>query len=382
MSTGISNDPRSPRVPVFQQVAFAFAGFIALGAMLYFGFGRELFEEFEREAQSSQDPEDESAGRVDTESDDESKSATPQSEQQSGASINSASEQLLRQRLDEADTELSELKEQLALLLAERNERLDADRQRAALPVDTDMALNRARIQEAHMIGVTIDSELAAYREQIMQCAQLKNSLNEVGRRLAADTELVAKYAVLPHSDLPTHYDSETFEAPFMAAFSAIKHAYEVEDYSSTVSPEDVDFLRKFLARTRSDRASLALYAQSLQYLIKASQTSDPGEQTLDEAVWKMKQERAAEFLNDLVTAERETEESVSAQLREKIAEDRRRQAEPLFNRTNEAWMQWLPNRRGLQTPVQTKTATFTRLAHTSTPVRHSSTVRRRCRCP
>ena len=77
MSTGIPNDPRSPRVSVFQQVAFAFAGFIALGAMLYFGFGRELFEEFEREAQSSQDAEAESAGKVDTESDAESQSDSP-----------------------------------------------------------------------------------------------------------------------------------------------------------------------------------------------------------------------------------------------------------------------------------------------------------------
>ena len=384
MSTGIPNDPRSPRVSVFQQVAFAFAGFIALGAMLYFGFGRELFEEFEREAQSSQDAEAESAGKVDTESDAESQSDSPPAVQQSGASINSASEQLLRQRLDEADTELHELKQQLALLLDERNERLEANRRHAALPLDTDLALNRARIQEAHGIGVTIDNELVAYRQQIMQCAQLKDSLDrtEVGRRVAADSELVAKYAILTHSDLPTHNDFVRFEGPFVGAFSVIKTAYEVEDYSATVSPEDVDFLRKYLARTRAARASLALYTQSLQHLIAASQTSDPGEQTLDEAVWEMQQDKAAKFLDDLVAAERETEESVSAELRAKIAEDHRRQAEPFFNRSNEAWMQWLPDRRRLQTSLQTKTATFTRLAPTSTPVRQASTVRRRCRCP
>lgn len=383
MSTGITSDPRDPKVPVVQQVAFAFAGFIALGAMLYFGFGRELFEEFEREAQSTQNAEDDAASEVEGDAEVKTQNDSPQATK-SGASLNSASERLLNQRLDETDSELHELKQQIAILLNERNERLDAQARQAALPLDSDVGLNRARLQEAHEIGVTITNELAAYKEEIERCTQVRNDLAQTvaGRRVAANPDLVAKYASLLRSDTQPDIEFAAFEKPYVTVLAGIKSAYDTDDYTVTVRPADVDFLRQFLARIRTLRISLALHKQSLEYLISSSLHNEPGEQTLKEAVVALEQQAIAEYLEGLVGTDREVADSIADEYKKKIAESHSQMWNIVFQHSHEAEAEWLGNIKPLPPAALATTTTFTRLSPKSLPPKPYSPVRRRCRCP
>lgn len=342
MSSQTTSNQEQRKFTVVQNVNIAFCTCLVFGVILYFAGGRSLFEALENHTSPPQDEE------TDTEPESEAEGDTSQMEI-SDVMVYSDASQILRQELNEANTELNDLRNQVAMLLNEREQRMSAQEQLAqgAVTLDPDMAMNRARIREAHGIGLSITRELAAYEEAIERCNKIKDALahTDVGRRVAVVSDLVEKYSNLTHTDAPTDAELVVFEEPFTAVFPRIKSAYEADDCSVIVRPDELEFLQGFLARTRAARSSLSIYEDSLNYLIRSSVSNDPGQQTLAEAVDELREDRALRLMAARVSAEREIEKEASPRNPEEISEDHHHQGKQTFGRGHEMWMDWVPGR-------------------------------------
>lgn len=236
----------------------------------------------------------------------------------------------------DTSTNEEELKRQIQELQRQLTTGEDTDSKPAA-PTETpdvghDNVANLVRVTEAHQLGKQISSELSQAQSEITEWTNETTMLSkgDAGRRIAKFSDLVDQYAALVEQPIASHDDLERWEAQLQAMLPRINEAHSQEDDSFSLSQDEFALMRSLLAELTSARKVLKQNLRAVELLVTAAADTDPGDETLDDALARRTAERDAAYLRELADAKQATSDNVNATYIDKIVGEHRKQQELL----------------------------------------------------